>query len=101
MTVPHRLRDIDMTYREIFGNDYWQCYTEAGNALCGELTQALEADILAGTLTPREVASRFKAIISDVRKIDDGMCDSEPYYVVAGVINLACKKAGYAPVVTD
>ena len=86
-------------YRELLGDYYYACYTAEGNALCRRLTEALEADILAGTLTPAAIKERFQSLRKEVQAIDDGMYDSEPYYAVAGILNQACRQAGYAPVV--
>lgn len=75
-------------------NEY-ELYTKRGNQLCHELVTILIADILDDRLTRKQALIRVTELIAEVRKIDEGMCDIEPYYAIWHKVNKAFKQVGY------
>jgi hypothetical protein len=73
----------------------YELYTQAGNRLCHQLLSAVIADILEDKLTRKQAIAKVKDVINEVRKIDDGMCDSEPHYNIWHRVNKAFKQVGY------
>jgi hypothetical protein len=73
----------------------YELYTEAGNRLCHQLLSAVITDILEDKLTRKQAIAKVKEVIAEVRKIDDGMCDSEPLYAIWHRVNKAFKQVGY------
>lgn len=73
----------------------FELYTDFGNALAAKLVGAVAAEVEADRLTRRQAVERLCEAVHDVRAVDSGMSDSEPFWAIARAVRGAFDKAGF------